>query len=173
MKYLYQIYILLFFSTYTFSQETPNKNQQLALKYMEAYGNWDFDKMKTFYAENITFEDPTATTAFQQSFKFIGKENVYQFFKGVFKNQFENDKPPYVHFSIEKHFTSGPFTIIHSTFECIIPSSWYQGNEQEKIFISIPFTTILKIENELIIQHTDYGNYTKYFEQINTQIKKK
>ncbi len=76
--------------------------ETIATNYMKAYGNWDFDKMKTLFAEDIYFEDPTAKDVFKQSFTFVGKENVYNFFKNVFKDKFKNDKPPYVNFNIEK-----------------------------------------------------------------------
>jgi hypothetical protein len=141
------------------------------MDYIEAYGNWDFDKMKTFYSEDIHFEDPTAKEAFKQSFVFDGKENVYNFFKNVFKDRFKNDKPPYVDFIIERIYTSGSYTIVNSTFECVLPISWFKENSDETVLISIPFTTILTIENDLIKRHIDYGDYTKYFEQINAQIK--
>lgn len=166
------LYVLCFFTCFFSSAQTKEElNHKIATDYMQAYGNWDFDKMKTFYADNIHFEDPTAKEAFGQPFIFDGKENVYNFFSGVFKDRFENDKPPYVHFTIEKNYTSGSYVVINSTFECVLPSSWFKKDSNETILISIPFVTILCIENGLITKHTDYGDYSKYKEQINAQIK--
>jgi len=172
MRNFFYTILFLFINFISFAQKEVNTNMKIAMDYMEAYGNWDFDKMKTFYSENIHFEDPTAKEAFKQSFVFDGKENVYNFFKNVFKDKFENNKPPHVDFIIEKSFTSGLYTIINSTFECVLPTSWFKENSNETVLISIPFTTILTIENGLIKKHVDYGDYTKYFEQINSQIKK-
>jgi len=170
MRKIFYCILYLFINSFSFAQSEVNLN--IAKDYMEAYGNWDFDKMKTFYSEDIHFEDPTAKEAFKQSFIFDGKENVFNFFKNVFKDRFENDRPPYVNFIIEKSFTSGSYTIINSTFECVLPSSWFSENSKEIILVSIPFVTILTIENGLVNRHMDYGNYTKYFEQIDAQIKK-
>ena len=172
MRLLFYCTLCLFINSLSFAQSETNANKNIAMDYMEAYGNWDFDKMKTFYSENIHFEDPTANDAFKQPFVFDGKEKVYQFFKNVFEGKFENAKPSYVNFIIEKSFTSGSHTVVNSTFECVLPTSWFAKNSNETIFISIPFTTILTIENGLITTHIDYGNYTKYFEQINAQIQK-
>lgn len=168
------IYCILFLSInlVSFAQTKTDTNKEIAMAYMKAYGNWDFDKMKTFYSEDIHFEDPTAKEAFKQSFVFEGKENVYNFFKNVFKGKFDNDKPPYVNFIIAKTFFSGSYSIINSTFECVLPTSWFKENSEETVLISIPFTTILTIENGLIKRHIDYGDYTTYFKQINAQIKK-
>lgn len=172
MKRAFYSILFLLLNLYSFGQTEKNSSNKIALDYMEAYGNWDFDKMKTFYSENIHFEDPTAKEAFKQSFVFDGKDNVQNFFKNVFKDKFKNDKPPYINFIIEKSYTSGVHTIINSTFECILPTSWFKENSTETVLISVPFTTILTIENGLINRHIDYGNYAKYFEQINAQIKK-
>lgn len=171
-KIIYATILFVSINLVSFAQTEIDTNKDVAMAYMKAYGNWDFDKMKTFYSENIHFEDPTAKEAFKQSFIFDGKENVYNFFKSVFKDKFDGDKPPYVNFNITNTFTTGSHTVVNSTFECILPTSWFKENSQETIFISIPFTTILTIENGLIIRHIDYGDYTTYFEQINAQIKR-
>ncbi len=172
MKIITFYFLCFLTSFFSFSQTKADSNYKIATDYMRAYGNWDFDKMKTFYAENVHFEDPTAKEAFGQPFIFEGKEDVYNFFNGVFKDRFENDKPPYVHFTIEKNFSSDSYVVINSTFECVLPSSWFKKGSTETILISIPFVTILCIENGLITKHTDYGDYSKYKEQINAQIKK-
>jgi ketosteroid isomerase-like protein len=147
--------------------------ETIATQYMKAYGSWDFDKMKTFYAEDIHFEDPTALEAFGQPYIFDKKENVYNFFKNVFKGKFKNDKPPYVNFSIEKLFAIGNLVIINSTFECIVPSDWFVEKSAETVLIAIPFVTILQIEKGLIKKQTDYGDYHLYKAQIRNQINKK
>ena len=169
MKFFYLL-IGLVIHTGLYSQ--TNSTKEIALRYMEAYGAWDFDTMKTFYADTVSFEDPTGTEAFKQTFSFQGKENVYTFFKNVFKNRFQNNKPPYVHFTIEKSFFTETYAVINSTFECIIPTSWFDKNSNESILIAIPFVTVLTIKDGLITKHIDYGNYTKYHEQIKAQMKK-
>ena len=165
--------ISLFFITLScgiFAQTSTPTIKSTAIAYMEAYGDWDFDKMKTFFAEDIHFEDPTGSEAFGQPFVYNGKENVYDFFNGVFKDRFENNRPPYVNFIIEKNFVSGSIVVINSTFECIIPTSWYKENSEEKVLVSFPFLTILHIENGKIKRHMDYGDYTKYLAQIKAQL---
>ena len=166
-------FVLLILTPFLFYSQSDSESQSpkiIALKYMEAYGDWDFDTMKPFYAENIHFEDPTGSEAFNQKFDFNGIEEVYNFFKNVFKNGFKNEKPPYVNFRIEKVFESGSFVIINSTFECQLPNSWFKESSLESILISIPFLTILQIENGKIISHADYGGYDNYMKQIQVQI---
>lgn len=159
-------------STNSFSQTKKDSIENIATEYMKAYGNWDFDKMKTFYSEDIRFEDPTGSEAFGQTMMVEGKENVYMFFKDVFKDRFKDDKPPYVNFIIDKKFISGSFIIMNTTFECVLPTSWFKENSSETVLVSIPFVTILEIENGLIKKHTDYGDYSKYKAQIKAQTNK-
>ncbi|MFI0429411.1 nuclear transport factor 2 family protein [Mariniflexile sp. HMF6888] len=167
---LFVLLILTPFLFYSQSDIGSQSHKTIALSYMEAYGDWDFDTMKTFYAENIHFEDPTGSEVFNQKFDFNGIKEVYNFFRGVFKNGFENERPPYVDFRIEKVFESGSFIIINSTFECQLPNAWFKEPSSERILISIPFLTILQIENGKIISHTDYGGYDSYMKQIQAQI---
>ena len=82
MKFFYLL-IGLVIHTGLYSQ--TNSTKEIALRYMEAYGAWDFDTMKTFYADTVSFEDPTGTEAFKQTFSFQGKENVYTFFKNIYQ----------------------------------------------------------------------------------------
>ncbi len=171
MKRFYILTLLSVTTLFSMAQVEAKSNHHIAMDYMRAYGQWDFDTMKSFYADQVHFEDVTAKEAFKQAFVFDGKEDVYQFFKHVFANKFENVKPSYVHFNIQNSFTSNSTTVVHSIFDCIIPTSWFDESSTEVILISIPFTTILTIEDGLIVQHLDYGDYDTYFEQIRAQLK--
>lgn len=163
---------LMFLLTFNIvsAQTSQNSIKQIATKYIEAYGDWDFDAMKDFYDDEVFFSDPTASSAFKTEFSAKGKEKVYNFFKNIFKGQFENDKPPYVKFKVEKSFQSNNFVIFNTTFECILPISWFKKDSNEKLFVSMPFVTILEFKGDKIIKHTDYGDYTAYQEQINAQL---
>jgi hypothetical protein len=171
MKYLSTLLLTLTICSSAVSQTQKDSIKHKAIEYIKAYGDWDFEKMKTFYADSITFSDPTASKAFKVHFSATGKENVYTFFKNIFKGQFENNKPKYVKFRINKSFQSDNFVILNTTFESILPITWFKENSNEKVLISMPFVTILEFENNKIIKHTDYGNYTIYKEQINVQIR--
>ena len=138
---------------------------------MEAYGNWDFETMKTFYHEAVVFEDPTASVAFETTFKAEGKENVYGFFRNIFKDQFKDDKPPYVNFKVAKRFQSDHFVIFNTVFESLLPLAWFRESGEEKILVVMPFVTILEFEGDKIIGHTDYGDYKTYNEQIQAQLR--
>jgi len=164
------ITLLLLTSFYSYCQ-TPSEgklNKTIALEYMEAYGNWDFEKMKTYYDENVHFDDPTGAEAFKSKFDVNGKENVYNLIKNVYK-AFEDSKPPYIKIEIDKVFTSGSFIVINSTYESIIPNSWFKDSNSEKIMVSIPFLTILQIKEGKITSHKDYADYDTWNKQIQAQ----
>lgn len=156
----------------SFAQTKTDSIETVAREYMKAYSNWDFEKMKSFYSDGVHFEDPTATEAFGQPYVFDGKEKVHGFFNNVFKDRFKNDRPPYVKFNMERVFSTGSLVIISSTFECIVPTSWYKEKSDEALLISIPFVTILEVKNGQITKHFDYGDYKKYNAQIRAQLNK-
>lgn len=171
MKLIHTLLISFLTLGFVSAQVSEGSIEQIAKNYINAYSDWDFDKMKTFYANDIVFNDPTASKAFNSNFKKTGKEDVYNFFKNVFKGQFKNNKPPYIKFKIEKSFQSNNYVIFNTVFESIIPVSWFKQNSNEKVLISMPFVTILEFnKDKKIISHTDYGDYSAYKEQINAQL---
>ena len=170
MKNSSALILLMLTFNVALSQTAQDSIRQIAYDYMEAYGDWDFDKMKTFYHDDIFFNDPTASKAFNTDFSAKGKENVYNFFKNIFNGQFKNDKPPYVKFKIEKSFQSNGYCIFNTVFESILPVSWFKKDSNEKILISMPFVTILEFQGNKILSHTDYGDYVTYQEQIDAQL---
>lgn len=172
MRQIFSMMVFMFFTGIAVSQSGTLANDSIAREYMKAYGKWDFDKMKTFYHDDVYFIDITGKEAFGINKGHNGKEAVHTFFRGIFKDLFTNDKPSYVSYPIDKIYTSGSFVIVSGTFECFVPNKWFQKEiTNEKILISIPFTTILKFQDGLIIEHIDYGGYDTYFKQIRAQLK--
>ncbi|TJY37785.1 nuclear transport factor 2 family protein [Pontimicrobium aquaticum] len=171
-KLIITLLLLTSFFSYGQTPSAGRSSEDLALEYMEAYGNWDFDKMKTFYDDNIRFQDPTATEAFKSAFETVGKEKVYTMFKGVYQ-AFENNKPPYISINVDKIFSSGSFVVVNSTYQSVLPNVWYKNSNTEKIMVSIPILTILQIKNGKIVSHKDYADYDTWNKQIQAQLTKK
>ncbi len=143
--------------------------EKLALDYMKAYSDWNYEKMSTFYHDSIHFIDPTAQVAFKQKFEHKGIENV----KNSFKRIYGEAKPEFVVFKVNSHFISDNFAIINSTFESILPEEWFGDKANGKVFIALPVVTILKFAGDKIISHIDYADYNTYRQQIKLQMKKK
>lgn len=146
-----------------------NSEEQIAKAYMQAYSNWDFEKMSTFYHDSVRFHDPTAEAAFPNAaYKHQGKDAVKGFFSGVFNQQ----QPEFVRLKSNGEFSAANIFIFHSDFECILPSAWFGEGVEGKVFVSIPLDTILEIKDGKIYRHTDYGGYKIYNSQINAQLAK-
>ena len=165
--------LLAFFLTFIFYnisaqsiQKTPEKD---ALAYIEAYSKWDVDKMKKFYADSIHFHDPTAVEAFDAKYNVKGKDKVAK----LFKNIFQNSLPEHISFKVNNYFSSGSFVVINTTFNLILPKSWYGDKANGKIFVSVPAVTILRFSKGKIISHKDYFDYDSYKKQISFQLKNK
>lgn len=175
MKLLKSLLILFCLISFNVFSQTNTKEKQakkvdiinLATQYISAYSDWDVAKMKTFYSDSIHFNDPTAIEVFNSDYDVVGKEKVANKFKSVFPDI----KPEYVSFNIKSHFKSGTFVIINSTFELILPKSWYGDAASGKIFVSVPMVTILRFKEQKIISHQDYVDYDSYNKQISYQLK--
>lgn len=162
------LYFLIFlFSLSASSQSKPSSIKSLALSYMKAYGDWDYNKMSTFYSDSIHFKDPTAIEAFGSNFDQIGKEKVRALFKSIFPDKL----PEHVAFLVKDIFVSGTYAIVNSDYELILPSSWSGDKSHGKIFVRIPIITILKFDKGKISSHKDYADYDSYKKQIALQIK--
>lgn len=176
MKPLKSLLILFCLISFNLFSQTNTKEKQakkdnitdLAIQYLSAYSDWDVAKMKTFYSDSIHFKDPTAIEAFNSDYDVVGKEKVAAKFKSVFPDVL----PEHVSFNIKTHFKSGTFVIINSTFELILPKSWYGDAASGKIFVSVPMITILRFKDQKIISHQDYVDYDSYNKQISFQLKK-
>lgn len=140
-----------------------------ALSYMNAYSDWNIDKMKEFYSDSIHFHDPTAVEAFRNNYNVKGKEKVVALLKGIFSGS----TPKHISFKVKEHFTSGSFIIINSTFTLIVPTSWFGKQADGKIFVSVPAVTVLRFSKGKIISHKDYFDYDSYKKQIALQLKTK
>ena len=151
------------------SQHANQKDANVAEAYMEAYSNWDVEKMGELYHPDVHFHDPTAEVAFPNGkYEFTGKQNVKGFFEGVWNKS----KPNYIELQIANRFTVGNIYIFHSIFHSILPGDWFGKDITEKVFISITLDSIIEISDGLIISHTDYADYTTYNKQIQAQLAK-
>lgn len=149
------------------AQNNADENEKIAKAYIAAYNNWDFEAMSKLHHDSIHFHDPTAEVAFANgSYKHDGKAAVKGFFSGVFNN----GQPEHVKLVVKETFSSVNIFIFHSDFECVLPGSWFGKDVTEKVFVSIPLDTILEIKDGKVFRHTDYGDYSSYARQIQSQI---
>ena len=142
--------------------------QDIALDYMQAYSDWNYKRMSSFYHDSIHFHDPTAELAFNGRYEFFGVDSV----KNFIKNAFGGAIPEFLVFKVNENFVSNDFVIINSTFESILPKAWFGDKTKGKVFVSLPFVTILKFKANKIISHTDYADYKTYKYQISLQMEK-
>jgi hypothetical protein len=157
---------LLFFSHSVFASDDTPSLDQLASQYMQAYSAWDIDAMSALHDDAVRFDDPTATEAFGRSFAHQGKTQVNAFLSGIFAD----NTPKHLIFKVQQQFVSGNHVLIHSTFESLLPDSWYGERATGPVFVAIPITTVLVFKDNKVISHTDFADYDSYQQQINWQL---
>jgi len=122
--------------------------------------------MSQLHHAEVRFNDPTAAEAFGRPFAHQGQAEVAAFLSGIFA-----DNPPkYLTFKPKEQFVSGNHVVIQSTFESVLPNTWYGERATGPVFVSIPITTVLVFAGDRIISHTDYADYNSYQQQINLQL---
>lgn len=151
-----------FLSSATYAQEKPSYQhvstltQSVAEKYFKAYIALDWDTVERLLAENGSFEDPTAQLVFGQ---------VKHDTKEATMNNFRNGYAGITHmqFNPSRTFFSGQYAIFEGTLDWSLKLSKDQLAETK----AMPFVTILKVDNNKVVEHKDFADYAPFFAAIN------
>ena len=152
---------LLFVSINSKAQQKFKENtattKEITTKYFTRYLSLEFESLKELMHQDISFQDPTAKYIFGDT-KHLGKKNVYENFKKAYAAILEMKSS-----NLESFFSSNV-----GVFKFTI--TWSYKNRMNKVItVNMPLVVILTIENNKVVKHEDYGDYTKYLKQIKQQ----
>ena len=152
-------YLLLFFLGLSigklFAQETHFTD-----KYIQSYFNLNQEEYSKHLSDSVTWSDPTWNEIDQKSKPVSGKQQVLNHLRNVTLGLTD------IKYVIEHQFQSADLYI----FEGMFSYSWTDQNNK-KFDFSIRDVTILKIKDNKIIEHTDYGDFKEWKKQYITQSK--
>ena len=115
---------------------------QVASAYFDAYVARDWDRLEPMLADNANFKDPTATLVFGG----VGapdKAAMMTLFREGYSSITE------MSWQEDRRIMAGNIAVFEGTL------SWTAV---------MPFATIVTVEDGKIVEHRDYGDYSKYLE---------
>ncbi len=161
MKFL-TVFLILLFSNHTQAQDSRDS---VIKAFFVSYQELNFDKMVSYYNENVTFNDPT-TVIFGQPVSLKSVDAIRSYFTENMKGSFFNTE-----ITIERMFHVSNISVVTLNFKSQVSSKNFGGSAENKVQISIPMTTIFTFDsNNKVLSHTDYADYSEYMNQAREQI---
>ncbi|MCL1144962.1 nuclear transport factor 2 family protein [Shewanella sp. 10N.261.52.F9] len=151
--------LLIFFSLPSLANigDMP-KEQQLAIKYIQALTHQDYANLSGFYNRESIFNDRTAGR------KYTGKRHILQFLKRAHRGVLEYN------FNIEHMFNSGSLVVLIGNYRYKGPGELF-GKPGRIIDIAIPGVTTLSLDmtHERVKEHQDLMDYQTMADQLSVQ----
>lgn len=161
MRQIYYFFtVLLFiFANHAYSEESLSYAQQsevngvIAKQYFASYMDKNWNQLEQLLAEDGSFSDPTAEPVFGKV-EHIGKQAVMKNFREGYASI------NYMRFNQSRVLLSGQYAIFEGTLDW----SLSLANGKTAVTDAMPFVSIIKIENGLVIEHRDFAGYQKFIE---------
>ncbi|WP_418510577.1 nuclear transport factor 2 family protein [Corallibacter sp.] len=111
--------------------------------------------MKKLMHKDISFYDPTSKYIFG-SIKVIGKDEVFKNFVGNYSAIIDFKKS-----NLESFFSSNT-----GVFKFNLSWKFKEADNKVVTIKDMPLVVVLTVENNKVISHVDYGDYTYFVKQI-------
>lgn len=125
---------------------------EVASAYFDAYVARDWDWLEPMLADNANFKDPTATLVFGG----VGapdKAAMMTLFREGYSSITE------MSWQEDRRIMAGNIAVFEGTL------SWTARHRGDVLVTAVmPFATIVTVEDGKIVEHRDYGDYSKYLE---------
>jgi limonene-1,2-epoxide hydrolase len=132
--------------------------QQLALGYIKALTEHDYQALRRFYNRDSVFYDKTADT------KYIGTRSIIAFLQRSHEGVLEFD------FNIEHMFNTGPLVVMIGNYHLRGPGEQF-GKPGKIIDIAVPGVTTLKFDpnTQRLTEQVDLMDYQTMSDQLQSQ----
>jgi limonene-1,2-epoxide hydrolase len=132
--------------------------QLLALGYIKALTEHDYETLKSYYSRDTIFYDKTAET------KYIGTRHIIAFLQRSHEGVLEFD------FNIEHMFNTGTLVVMIGNYHLRGPGDQF-GKPGRIIDIAVPGVTTLKFDSntQRLIEQVDLMDYQTMSDQLQSQ----
>ena len=134
-------------------EDASLKTEEIGVKYINAYFSMDWDKLELMLADCSTFADPTAAYVFGGIIR-NGKQEMMKNFRENYTSI------ELMKFKKARSFFSGDYAIFEGDLDWTIV---LQGNKRVRSIM--PIITMLKVQNNKIIEHRDYADYHPFLKE--------
>lgn len=150
-----------------FTQEAAPSDQSIASQYVDAYVKMKFKALAKYYTDTSSFQDPTLTLISADAAQVVfGMENIIEKLK---KNFSGVKRQKYV---LRENYTVGEYNIYSGVYSYAQNATEFGGPDVVVDF-SLRSTTILKERDGKILEHVEYMDYARWYEQYEAQTNEK
>lgn len=134
------------------------KEQQLAVRYIQAVTDHDYKALNAFYNRESVFNDKTASKSY------TGRRHIISFLRRAHQGVLE------YRFNIEHMFNSGSLVVMIGSYHYKGPGEQF-GKPGKIIDIAIPGVTTVKLDmsNQRVSEHEDLMDYQTMVDQLAVQ----
>ena len=133
----------------------PGELKRIALEYLEALANADWEKQRTFYTDESVFEDPTADL-FGEPWHFRGADEITNFWR----TSYEGSGTLGVTNTFDRIFVNGSRVVL--VYDALVRFDGLQvGFPGEQLEGHIQGVTVLRIEGGKVLHHLDHVDYAR------------
>lgn len=145
------------FGAFASTGEMPQE-QQMAVNYIQALTEHDYDRLASFYNRDSVFQDRTAGR------KYKGGRFIIEFFERAHAGVLEYN------FSIEHMYNSGSLVVMIGNYRFKGPGEQF-GKPGKIIDVAVPAVTTLRLDmrNHRVTEHTDLIDYQTMADQLSVQ----
>ena len=120
----------------------------VALDYLDAYQNFDVERMGAMYTEDIQFIDLTSTSQVNPPFIYEGRDDVVAAIQSVVDFGYKS-----LNYDITRLYESGGYVVVAANTEAIVNS----GSGRSRLGAEI--VTVLRVVEGQIAEHRDFYDY--------------
>ncbi len=130
-------------------EKNTKVSREIAERYFGFYINKNWDALAPLLADHANFVDPTAEQLFEGVSVWAGKATVLK----NFREQYSATTMAYAPLRV---LESGKYVVFEGALH------WTLTLPKRRIEATLPFMTMLKIENGLIVEHRDMADYQAF-----------
>ena len=147
------------------SATQPLNSIEIGRNYLDALYAFDFPELEKLLHPDAVFEDPTSVVAFPGvTWRFIGRSAILDFVRQSSDGIVDAD------YHVLSEFSTGEFVVFYAEYSTVFEGEAL-GMPEQVFSVKMPAVTILRIQNGLVIHHTDHVDYDLMLEQIAKQSK--
>ncbi|MEM1179730.1 MAG: nuclear transport factor 2 family protein [Acidobacteriota bacterium] len=131
----------------------PDEQKRLALEYLGALADADWEKQRSFYTDESVFEDPTADL-FGEPWRLSGADEITDFWR----TNYEGSGTLGVVNTFDRIFVNGSRVVL--VYDARVRFDGLQvGFPGERLEGTIQGVTVLRIEGGKVLHHLDHVDY--------------
>lgn len=144
------------------SATEPTKNLDIGRHYLDSLYAFDFSELAKLLHPDAIFDDPTAVAFAGEAWHVTGRNAILAFFRQASEGIVDAG------FQVLSKFSTGEFVVFYLEYWSDVEGE-VLGVPGKIVTIKVLGVTILRIQNGLVIHHTDHVDYDLLHEQVAKQ----